>query len=76
MTALPFFPNIVDGNERSAADGARIVSVDPVSGEPWAEAASSGLVDVSEATAAAAEAFRSWRRTTPVERLGCPAGSG
>ena len=68
MTALPFFPNIVDGNERSAADGARIVSVDPVSGEPWAEAASSGLVDVSEATAAAAEAFRSWRRTTPVER--------
>ncbi len=68
MAGLPFFPNIVDGKERAAADGARIVSVDPVSGEPWAEAADSGRADVSEATAAAAEAFVSWRRTTPAER--------
>jgi len=70
VAALPFFPNIVDGKERGAADGARIVSVDPASGEQWAEAVSSGPVDVSEATAAAAEAFRAWRRTTPAERSG------
>ena len=43
VAELPFFPNVIDGKERPAADGARIVVCRPGrSGEPWAEAASIG----------------------------------
>jgi betaine-aldehyde dehydrogenase len=68
VAELPFFPNVIEGKERPAADGARLVSVDPSTGEPWAEAPASGPLDVADACAAAAEAFTAWRRTTPAER--------
>ena len=65
----PFFGNVIGGTTRPAVDGARLTSVDPVTGEPWAEAADSGAADVDDACAAAVEAFRGWRRTTPRERM-------
>jgi betaine-aldehyde dehydrogenase len=60
---------VIGGTTRPAVDGARLTSVDPVTGEPWAEAADSGAADVDDACAAAVEAFRGWRRTTPRERM-------
>jgi betaine-aldehyde dehydrogenase len=65
----PFFGNVIGGTTRPAVDGARLTSVDPVTGEPWAEAADSSVADVDDACAAAVEAFRGWRRTTPRERM-------
>ena len=43
-------------------------SIDPSTGEVFAEAPVSGPADVDRALRAAAEAFTSWRRTTPSER--------
>ena len=42
--------------------------VDPSTGEAFAEAPVSGPADVDRALRVAAEAFASWRRTTPSER--------
>ncbi|MGH8868371.1 MAG: aminobutyraldehyde dehydrogenase [Actinomycetes bacterium] len=69
MSALPFFPNVVAGRPVDAVERGRIVSTDPVTGEPWAEVADSGPGDVDAACAAAADAFSGWRRTTPGERM-------
>ena len=66
---IPFFGNVIGGTTRPGVDGARLTSVDPVTGEPWAEAADSGAADVDDACAAAVEAFRGWRRTTPRDRM-------
>jgi betaine-aldehyde dehydrogenase len=42
--------------------------VDPSTGEAFAEAPVSGAADMDRALAVAAEAFASWKRTTPSER--------
>ena len=42
--------------------------IDPSTGEIFAEAPVSGPADVDRAVRAAAEAFSSWKRTTPSER--------
>src|SRR3954454_16224501 len=65
----PFFGNVIGGTTRPAVDGSRLASVDPVTGEPWAEAADSGAADVDDACGAAVEAFSGWRRTTPRGRM-------
>ena len=41
---LPYFANVVGGVVRPAAGDRRLVSSDPVTGAPWAEAADSGEV--------------------------------
>jgi betaine-aldehyde dehydrogenase len=66
---LPYFANVVGGVVRPAAGDRRLVSSDPVTGAPWAEAADSSESDVDAACGAAAEAFVSWRRTTPKDRM-------
>jgi betaine-aldehyde dehydrogenase len=66
---LPFFGNVIGGSTRPAVGGGRLTSLDPVTGEPWAESADSGAGDVDTACAAAATAFTAWRRTTPRERM-------
>src|SRR6185312_4629632 len=51
-----------------AADGAHRELIDPATGTGHDVATESGAADVDDAVAAAREAFRSWRTTTPAER--------
>ena len=60
--------NVVGGREVPAADGRTMDLVDPSTGEVFGSAPLSGPEDVDAAVRAAAEAFESWRDTTPSER--------
>jgi betaine-aldehyde dehydrogenase len=60
--------NFVAGSWRDAADGRRADVIDPSTGEVYATAPVSGPSDVDAAFRVAAEAFESWRDTTPSER--------
>jgi len=60
--------NFVGGQYLDASDGPHALLVDPSTGEAFAEAPVSGAADMDRALAVAAEAFASWRRTTPSER--------
>src|SRR5580704_1043303 len=60
--------NFVGGAYRDADDGPLAPLINPSTGEAFAEAPVSGPADVDRALATAAEAFSSWRRTTPSER--------
>ena len=60
--------NFINGERRAAAEGATTPVIDPVTGETYAQAPLSTAVDVDAAMAAAAEAFESWRNTTPSQR--------
>jgi betaine-aldehyde dehydrogenase len=60
--------NFIGGASSDAEDGPLAPLVDPSSGETFAEAPVSGRADVDRALRVAAEAFSSWRRTTPSER--------
>ena len=62
------FSNFVNGKHVEAADGRTTPVVNPVTGEQYAEAPLSGPEDVDAAMQAAAEAFETWRDTTPAER--------
>ena len=74
MTALSTQPqtttvrNFVGGQWRDAADGRTTDLVDPTTGQAYGTAPLSGPADVAQATAAAAQAFTSWRDTTPGQR--------
>ena len=60
--------NFIGGDFHDAQDGPLAPLVDPSTGEVFAEAPVSGPADVDRALRVAAEAFTSWRRTTPSER--------
>jgi betaine-aldehyde dehydrogenase len=60
--------NFVGGAYRDAEDGPMAPLIDPSTGEPFAEAPVSGPADMDHALRVAADAFASWRRTTPSER--------
>ena len=60
--------NFVGGQYQDASDGSQALLVDPSTGEAFAEAPVSGAADMDRALAVAAEAFGSWKRTTPSER--------
>ena len=60
--------NFIGGSYVDAQDGPLAPLINPSTGEPFAEAPVSGPADVDRALATAAEAFTSWRRTTPSER--------
>jgi len=60
--------NWVGGQWREAADGRTTELVDPTTGQAYGTAPLSGPADVKQATTAAAEAFQTWRDTTPAER--------
>ena len=70
MTADPKVEvrNVVGGQESAAAAGRTMDLIDPSTGEAYGTAPLSGPQDVEAAVAAAAEAFGSWRDTTPAER--------
>ena len=58
----------INGEWREASDGATIKTYNPSNGELLAEIADASNSDVDEAVAAAREAFKTWGKTTPVER--------
>jgi betaine-aldehyde dehydrogenase len=60
--------NFIGGDFHDAQDGPLAPLVDPSTGEVFAEAPVSGPADVDRALRVAAEAFTSWRRSTPSER--------
>ena len=60
--------NVIGGRRMPAADGAHRELIDPATGSVHDAATESGAADVDDAVAAAREAFRSWRTTTPAER--------
>src|SRR4051794_24011448 len=60
--------NFIGGRWRPAASGAIDEIVDPATGAVICTAPASGADDVDLAVTSAAEAFRTWGRTTPLER--------
>ena len=60
--------NFIGGAFCDAEDGPVAPLIDPSTGQPFAEAPVSGPADVDRAVRAAADAFTSWKRTTPSER--------
>ncbi|MFF3667855.1 aminobutyraldehyde dehydrogenase [Microtetraspora malaysiensis] len=68
MDTLDTLRNVVAGENRGPLSGAWMDLVDPSTGKVYARAPRSGAEDVAAAVAAATEAGRSWRRTTPAER--------
>lgn len=66
----PIYGLHIGGERRAAASGRRYPSVDPTTGEPWAEFADAGPEDVELAVAAAKQGFASapWRRLSPTRR--------
>jgi betaine-aldehyde dehydrogenase len=63
--------NFVNGEFKSAQEGATLDVVNPSTGEVYATSPFSGAADVDEAMQAARTAFDAgWRDTTPSERMG------
>ncbi len=60
--------NFVGGTYRDAEDGPSAPLIDPSTGAAFAEAPVSGAADIDRALRVAADAFTSWKRTTPSER--------
>jgi betaine-aldehyde dehydrogenase len=60
--------NFVGGRYQPAGDGHTSEVVDPSTGEAYLRAPVSGPADVDAALRVAAEAFETWRDTTPAER--------
>jgi len=62
------FNNYINGKEVAAQDGRTTPVIDPVTGKQYANAALSGPADVDSAMKAAADAFESWKHSTPSVR--------
>jgi len=60
--------NFIGGEAVAPKSGTYVELVNPATGEPFAEMPVSNEADVDHAFDTAAQAFRSWRRTTPSER--------
>ena len=60
--------NFVNGRPVDARSESRSDIFDPTTGDAYASAPVSGEVDVDDAVRAAADAFETWRDTTPAER--------
>src|SRR5689334_1423900 len=60
--------NFIDGTYTDSLGEASLDVVDPSTGTPYLLAPISTADDVDAACRAAAEAFRTWKRTTPAER--------
>ena len=68
MSDLRALRNYINGEFVDAADGRTLQVVDPTTGDAYATSPLSGPADVDAAMAAAAEAFKTWRDTTPATR--------
>ncbi|GLW98664.1 gamma-aminobutyraldehyde dehydrogenase [Microtetraspora sp. NBRC 16547] len=67
-TPLGTLRNVIAGESRDPVSGEWMDLVDPSTEKVYARAPRSGADDVAAAVAAATEAGRTWRRTTPAER--------
>ena len=70
MAEKQVLTNIINGEARPAASGETLDIVNPATGEVYATSPKSGAADIDAAYRAAADAFQSWRWTTPSERQG------
>src|SRR3954471_4625353 len=71
VSKLQELRNYVNGEFKSAQEGATLDIVNPSTGEDYATAPLSGPADVDDAMRAARTAFEGdWRDTTPSERMG------
>lgn len=70
MTEVKRYQMFIDGHWVDAADGATFPSLNPTTGEPWAEIPAATAADVDRAVRAAHRAFSEgpWSRTTATER--------
>ncbi|WP_328603766.1 gamma-aminobutyraldehyde dehydrogenase [Amycolatopsis sp. NBC_00345] len=68
MNDKQVFRNFVAGEYRDATDGRTLDLIDPVTGTVYATSSLSSEADVAAAIEVAAEAFETWRDTTPAER--------
>jgi betaine-aldehyde dehydrogenase len=60
--------NFIGGESVPPKSGKYVELISPVTGQPFAESPVSDLSDVDHAVAVAAQAFTSWKRTTPSQR--------
>ena len=70
MSALVEIPQVIDGEERPAADGRTFESVNPATEAAWARVARGSAADAGAAVEAARRAFDTgpWPRMAPAER--------
>jgi betaine-aldehyde dehydrogenase len=68
MTETRTLKNFVGGGHADPADGQTYDLVNPATGEVFAQAPLSSEADVDKAFDAAAQAFESWRDSTPAQR--------
>jgi len=68
VTDLLKLRNFVGGEHADAVEGHRSDLTDPASGQAYGTAPVSGAQDVDHACRIAAEAFETWRETTPAQR--------
>lgn len=68
MSKLRRFENFINGETRPASSGAVLDSVNPASGEIWAQVPASDAGDVQEAVAAAKSALPGWAALSPDDR--------
>ena len=68
MSELPQFNNLINGRVRPAASGAVLDSINPSTGEVWAQFPACDATDVHEAVAAAKAAFPAWSALAPEDR--------
>jgi aldehyde dehydrogenase (NAD+) len=68
VSDLPQFKNLINGASKSSASGEWLDSINPATGEIWAQIPASGAADVEEAVAAAKEASRAWSALPPDDR--------
>ena len=60
--------NFIDGQRVDSSSGATMPLIDPSTGEQYGTAPVSNEQDIDTAYAAAAKAFKDWKRTTPGQR--------
>jgi betaine-aldehyde dehydrogenase len=62
------FQNFVNGEYTDSVDGSTMPVINPATGQQYATAPRSSSADIDKAMSAAADAFESWKNTTPSER--------
>jgi aldehyde dehydrogenase (NAD+) len=68
MSELAHFKNLIGGQVKPAASGAVMDSINPATGEVWAQFPKSDASDAEEAVVAAKAAFPAWSALAPGER--------
>ncbi len=68
MSQLPRFNNLINGQVKPAASGAVLDSINPSTGEVWAQFPACDATDVQEAVAGAKAAFPAWSALAPEDR--------